>query len=76
MKELKSKFMSMNLRRLTAMGSIFHFPDHFFYFFPVKQTDECGSLAEFSAPALAVQYSFSNFSFKVKPTTPRFFQCR
>ncbi|XP_010101342.2 probable serine/threonine protein kinase IRE [Morus notabilis] len=26
--------------------------------------DECGSLAEFSSPALAVQYSFSNFSFK------------
>ncbi|KAM5557119.1 putative serine/threonine protein kinase IRE [Rosa sericea] len=26
--------------------------------------DECGSLADFSAPALDVQYSFSNFSFK------------
>ncbi|XP_019413851.1 PREDICTED: probable serine/threonine protein kinase IRE isoform X2 [Lupinus angustifolius] len=26
--------------------------------------DECGSLADFSAPALEVQYSFSNFSFK------------
>ncbi|PON56239.1 cGMP-dependent kinase [Parasponia andersonii] len=29
-----------------------------------EEGDECGSLAEFSAPALAVQYSFSNFSFK------------
>ncbi|XP_019413850.1 PREDICTED: probable serine/threonine protein kinase IRE isoform X1 [Lupinus angustifolius] len=28
------------------------------------QGDECGSLADFSAPALEVQYSFSNFSFK------------
>lgn len=46
------------------MRSIFHFPDNFLIF-PVKQADECGSLAEFSAPALAVQYSFSNFSFKV-----------
>ncbi|XP_057482153.1 probable serine/threonine protein kinase IRE [Actinidia eriantha] len=26
--------------------------------------DECGNLAEFSAPTLTVQYSFSNFSFK------------
>lgn len=26
--------------------------------------DECGNLAEFSSPKLAVQYSFSNFSFK------------
>ncbi|ESW03324.1 hypothetical protein PHAVU_011G004700 [Phaseolus vulgaris] len=26
--------------------------------------DECGSLAEFGGPALEVQYSFSNFSFK------------
>ncbi|KAK9914085.1 hypothetical protein M0R45_037883 [Rubus argutus] len=26
--------------------------------------DECGSLADFSAPTLDVQYSFSNFSFK------------
>ncbi|EEF51530.1 probable serine/threonine protein kinase IRE [Ricinus communis] len=26
--------------------------------------DECGSLADFNAPALAVKYSFSNFSFK------------
>nr|XP_011469150.1 PREDICTED: probable serine/threonine protein kinase IRE [Fragaria vesca subsp. vesca]XP_011469151.1 PREDICTED: probable serine/threonine protein kinase IRE [Fragaria vesca subsp. vesca]XP_011469152.1 PREDICTED: probable serine/threonine protein kinase IRE [Fragaria vesca subsp. vesca] len=26
--------------------------------------DECGSLADFSAPAFDVQYSFSNFSFK------------
>ncbi|KAK7258242.1 hypothetical protein RIF29_32806 [Crotalaria pallida] len=26
--------------------------------------DECGSLADFGAPALDVQYSFSNFSFK------------
>ncbi|KAJ4962695.1 hypothetical protein NE237_022634 [Protea cynaroides] len=26
--------------------------------------DECGNLADFSAPALAVKYSFSNFSFK------------
>ncbi|KAK6262182.1 hypothetical protein QUC31_007998 [Theobroma cacao] len=26
--------------------------------------DECGSLADFSAPTLAVKYSFSNFSFK------------
>ncbi|GFY84319.1 AGC (cAMP-dependent, cGMP-dependent and protein kinase C) kinase family protein [Actinidia rufa] len=26
--------------------------------------DECGHLAEFSAPTLTVQYSFSNFSFK------------
>ncbi|XP_027356126.1 probable serine/threonine protein kinase IRE [Abrus precatorius] len=29
--------------------------------------DECGSLADFSGPALEVQYSFSNFSFKVIP---------
>lgn len=72
MKELKSKFMSMNLMRLIAMGSIFNFPDHFLIL-PVKQADECGSLAEFNAPALAMQYSFSNFSLKVKPTTPRFF---
>ncbi|KAK9208873.1 hypothetical protein WN944_001234 [Citrus x changshan-huyou] len=27
--------------------------------------DECGSLAEFNALALAMQYSFSNFSFKL-----------
>ncbi|PPD67121.1 hypothetical protein GOBAR_DD36001 [Gossypium barbadense] len=26
--------------------------------------DECGSLTDFSAPALAVKYSFSNFSYK------------
>ncbi|KAI7988385.1 putative serine/threonine protein kinase IRE [Camellia lanceoleosa] len=26
--------------------------------------DECGHLAEFNAPTLSVQYSFSNFSFK------------
>ncbi|KAM6598479.1 probable serine/threonine protein kinase IRE [Cannabis sativa] len=29
-----------------------------------EEGDECGSLTEFSAPALAVHYSFSNFSFK------------
>ncbi|PSR93354.1 Serine/threonine protein kinase [Actinidia chinensis var. chinensis] len=29
-----------------------------------KQGDKCGNLAEFSAPTLNVQYSFSNFSFK------------
>lgn len=33
---------------------------------PVKQGDECGNLADFSAPNLAVNYSFSNFSFKVR----------
>lgn len=31
----------------------------------LKQGDECGSLADFGGPALEVQYSFSNFSFKV-----------
>lgn len=40
-----------------------------FLIFPVKQGDECGSLAEFNALALAMQYSFSNFSFKVNSTT-------
>ncbi|KAK9209419.1 hypothetical protein WN944_001785 [Citrus x changshan-huyou] len=29
-----------------------------------ENADECGSLAEFNAPALAMQYSFSNFSLK------------
>ncbi|XP_061340467.1 probable serine/threonine protein kinase IRE [Gastrolobium bilobum] len=29
-----------------------------------EEGDECGSLADFSGPALEVQYSFSNFSFK------------
>ncbi|CBI24554.3 unnamed protein product, partial [Vitis vinifera] len=29
-----------------------------------NQGDECGNLADFSAPNLAVNYSFSNFSFK------------
>ncbi|XP_030532914.1 probable serine/threonine protein kinase IRE [Rhodamnia argentea] len=31
---------------------------------PDEEGDECGSLADFKSPALAVQYSFSNFSFK------------
>ncbi|RVW35285.1 putative serine/threonine protein kinase IRE [Vitis vinifera] len=29
-----------------------------------EEGDECGNLADFSAPNLAVNYSFSNFSFK------------
>lgn len=36
----------------------------------VKQGDECGSLADFSGPPLEVQYSFSNFSFKVRLAMP------
>ncbi|MED6138452.1 hypothetical protein PIB30_074343 [Stylosanthes scabra] len=32
--------------------------------------DECGSLADFAAPPLQVQYSFSNFSFKVRSADP------
>lgn len=43
------------------------------------QGDECGSLADFSAPNLDVQYSFSNFSFKVRPknlSCSFFFRCR
>ena len=39
----------------------------------VIQGDEFGSLAEFSAPTLDVQYSFSNFSFKVSPVNLNIF---
>ncbi|CAL1405176.1 unnamed protein product [Linum trigynum] len=31
---------------------------------PDEEGDECGSLADFGGPTLAVKYSFSNFSFK------------
>ncbi|KAF8044283.1 hypothetical protein BT93_A2312 [Corymbia citriodora subsp. variegata] len=31
---------------------------------PDEDGDECGSLADFKSPALTMQYSFSNFSFK------------
>ncbi len=39
---------------------------------PVVQGDEFGSLAEFHAPNLAVKYSFSNFSFKVRSASPSY----
>lgn len=35
-----------------------------------KQGDECGNLANFSAPSLEMNYSFSNFSFKVRIYSP------
>lgn len=41
----------------------------------IKQGDECGSLADFGNPALEVQYSFSNFSFKVIPMMPDVIFC-
>ena len=62
----------MDFMRLTTIESIFHFP-YPFLIFPVKEADEYGCQAEFNASGLAMQDSFSNFSFKVKPTTPRFF---
>jgi hypothetical protein len=37
---------------------------------PLDQGDECRSLADFHCPALAVKYSFSNFSFKVRSVSP------
>lgn len=40
---------------------------------PVDQGDECGSLADFNGPTLAVKYSFSNFSFKVISALPILF---
>lgn len=39
----------------------------------VDQGDECGSLADFNCPTLAVNYSFSNFSFKVSSASPRYY---
>ena len=39
----------------------------------VQQGDECGNLADFGTPNLAVNYSFSNFSFKVRLAALVFF---
>lgn len=53
----------------SPMCSMFYYSNCCFL---AKQGDECGNLADFNSSTLSVQYSFSNFSFKVKLSTPTF----